>query len=162
MDRQYLSSKQKRLKYLQEQVENFSTEHLATFIDGIAEVEPPKYHYIDGAVQPPLVQVKLREGANTFDLGNVESEKDNIVHHVKIIADKGRLKHVKMDPLPQDGSNIMSTPIDAYFLKTLEGMWRTKYQLIREHCDAVNAIRNFTHHTLTSQPKRRTIDGQVR
>ncbi|KAF2738577.1 hypothetical protein EJ04DRAFT_40733 [Polyplosphaeria fusca] len=156
-----LNKKQKRIHELKNQLDNSMTEHLNTFLDGVAEIEPPKYRDVDGVVMPSLVQIKLKEGANVLDLGNVYFSEDNVTRRVKMSIEKGRLKTIKLDPLPEDSLNPPSNPIHAHFVKGMEALWKAKYQWIRDHCDTLNLARSFMHNSVKIVPRRRSVDGQI-
>ena len=78
-----MNKAQKRAISLNQDLNNLHTDHLHSFIDGLEPAEPPTYRFFQGVIQPPLVKVTLKEGARSYDFGNViysQSQEVNIKH----------------------------------------------------------------------------------
>ncbi|KAH9872581.1 hypothetical protein J1614_004974 [Plenodomus biglobosus] len=88
-----LNTPQKRALILRDQLRWLEPHHLDTFIEGLANPEPPHYKKTNSITKPDLVLVTLKESASRFDLGNVIfPEEDSIVLHAYLVLEGGKIE----------------------------------------------------------------------
>ncbi|KAF2263892.1 hypothetical protein CC78DRAFT_617265 [Lojkania enalia] len=156
----YFNRSQKRVRMMKNELQMLHTDHLNTFIEGVAAIEPPRYQYVKGVIQPPLTLVKLKDGANVFDLGNIYYPRESKIRHVRILVENGNRKLEKSDPLPSDDSNLLCIPIQHFVAQELFGLWRAKFQALTEHRDNINGLRQYAYGIL-KQPVRLSLNGKA-
>jgi hypothetical protein len=163
METQYLNRAQKRAHAIKDELHQLDSDHLDTFIDGIANFEPPKYRRVGANIVPDLVMVDLKKGAEIYNIGNVyyhhANEIKNVSLHIELPTRK--FKIVRSERLPNDERNFLATPIHQFVAQEFVSLWKAKYQRIVEHRDLINETRKYAHHLL-SQPPRRSVNGKVR
>jgi hypothetical protein len=162
METEHLNSAQKRAQVIKDELQQFDSDHLDTFIDGVEAIEPPKYRRVGAKIVPDLVMVKLKKGAETYNIGNVYFDEADEIVNIKFRIDTAvpKFKVDRSDRLPKERGNPLATPIYQFVAQEFTQLWRVKYQRIVEHKDIINEKRQFAHN-MFNQPPRRSMDGKV-
>lgn len=161
MDITHLNRPQKRAQAIKEELTYLDPSHLDTFIEGVAEIEPPRYRRVGAKIVPDLVLVTLKKGANIYNLGNVYDNDTHEIKNVDIRMDNGINANLdRSDRLPKDDGNFLSTPILHFVAQTFVPLWKAKFQTIKQHQLDINSKRSYAHNLL-NQKVRFTVDGQV-
>jgi hypothetical protein len=160
-----LNKPQKRALILRDHLRYTDISHLDSFIQGIANPEPPAYKRINGTVYPQLVMVTLKDSATRYDLGNVHFENDvsgaSGIYHAYLTAEDGTFELRTEEALPADEANLDSVPIHVFIARTMVSMFEAKFQAIWARKNQINEIRQVAFNT-TNQPAEKFQEGKVR
>jgi hypothetical protein len=160
-----LNKPQKRALILRDQLRYLDAVHLDSFIEGVADPEPPAYRRINGTVYPPLVMVTLKDTATRYDLGNVHFENDisgaNGIYRAYLTVENGSFELRTEDALPPDEANLASVPIHVFIARTMVSMFETKFQAIWARRNQINELRQVAFN-MTGQPADEFQEGEVR
>jgi hypothetical protein len=160
-----LNKPQKRALILRDQLRYTDTRHLDSFIEGIADDEPPTYKRINGTIHPALSMVTLKSTAIRFDLGNVHFDNDTSVrsgvYRAYLTVEDGCFELRTEDALPADETNLSSVAIHSFIAKTMVPMFEAKFKAIWARKNNINEIRQ-TAYNMTNQPTARFHEGEVR
>jgi hypothetical protein len=159
MDRPHLNSHQVRAQTIKEELKNVDPDHLQTFLAGISDPEPPDYRLINGKVVPELTQVKLKEDANRFQVGNVYLADRGIVG-VRFDVEDGEIQAYELDPIPKDDENPLSAPIPDFVMMDLLPLWKAKYEQMERRMRSINDVRAYAH-SVCNQPEPSFTYGKV-
>jgi hypothetical protein len=159
-----LNKPQKRALVLRDLLRYTAPRHLDTFIEGIADDEPPAYKLINGTVYPPLVLVTLKESTMRFDLGNVQfssdSEVGSGVYRAYLTVEDGSFELRTEEALPADEANLASVPIHIFIAKTMVPMFEAKFKAIWTRMNQINEIRQVAFN-MTNKPVEEFHEGEV-
>ncbi|KAF2273856.1 uncharacterized protein EI97DRAFT_480032 [Westerdykella ornata] len=160
MEYSHLNTAQSRVHAMKADLQNFDTDHLQSFLDGISDPEPPDYRKVNGKVVPSLQKVTLKESANKYHIGNVlfTVELPNEVQDVSLLVQKGEVDVFMDDPIPKDPNNPLSYPIlDSIFMDLIP-LWGAKYKAIKQRMVQINDVRAYAHNA-PNQPEPRLSYG---
>ncbi|KAF2868487.1 hypothetical protein BDV95DRAFT_643248 [Massariosphaeria phaeospora] len=151
---------QKRAQIIRDELKYLEPHHLDTFIDGISDDEPPTYRFIENKIHPPLSQVGLKDSATKYDLGNVRfpHERD-AVYWAQLIVDNARFDLRVSEALPNDESNILTHPIQAFVANDMLPLFEAKFEAIHQRRSKINEARQFAY-SMLNQPKPRFSEGE--
>jgi hypothetical protein len=157
-----LNKAQKRALILRDQLRFLEPHHLDTFIEGIADDEPPTYIKINGVIQPSLTFVTIKDSATIFDLGNVLlPEQGNAVHRVYLVVENGQIQMRAEEQLPLDDDVLDSVPIHGFIAKTTVALFKEKFQAIYARMNKINGARRAAY-AMPNQPPALIPEGEVR
>ncbi|KAF2639021.1 hypothetical protein P280DRAFT_508714 [Massarina eburnea CBS 473.64] len=140
----HLNPSQKRMFIIRDMLKFLDPEHLDTYLDNLIDSEPPRYRIVNGAVNPPLVEITLKSNASEIDLGNVyfhEPSSGNVVRRVHLFIEDGRCEMKERAAIPEDDDNLYSAPVDVYLIKNTVNMFLDKYKAIVNRCRVLNDLR---------------------
>lgn len=156
-----LNKAQKRALILRDQLRYLDPHHLDTFIEGIADEEPPTYTKINGVVRPKLTFVTIKESGTRFDLGNVLlPEQGNAVHRVYLIVENGQIQMRAEEQLPLDDDVLDSVPIHSFIAKNTVALFKQKFQAIYTKMNKINEARRAAY-AMPIQPPPMLPEGEV-
>ncbi|KAF2004423.1 hypothetical protein P154DRAFT_572081 [Amniculicola lignicola CBS 123094] len=154
-----LSAVQQRAQSMKDELNNRGITHLDTFLHGVSEIEPPRYHWVKKQIQPPLVQAEFKEEATKYEIGNVLFPKGNIqrvVFHVK----DGKCESHSSDDTIEGEDNALHIAVPLFVARDLKHLWEQKYQAITDHRDHINATRSLAYNDLKQKP-RLAVNGKA-
>jgi hypothetical protein len=160
MSSSHLNSAQARAQAMKEDLKNLNLDHLQSFLEGISDPEPPHYTKVDGRVWPTLRKVTLREGANTYHVGNVMFVDENTIHNVDLVVEHAEVEAYMHDALPKDLNNPLTQPIIDAILVDLIPLFDVKFKAIKERMFLINDVRAYAHNAPNS-PEQRFKYGKV-
>jgi hypothetical protein len=159
-----LNKSQKRALLLRDSLRYIDVHHLDSFIDGIADPEPPAYKRLNGVLRPPLVMVTLKDTATRFDLGNVHFENDvsgaDGIYRAYLTVENGSFQLRTEQALPADEANLDSVPIHVFIARTMVSMFGVKFQAICARKNQINELRQVAS-GMTGQPIEEFQEGEV-
>jgi len=160
MDNPYFNRAMKRIQSIKDELTNLEFDHLNTFLEGVCEIEPPKYRHVNGKIQPDLVMVKRKDKTFTYDFGNIYYESTDEIQHVKFWMDNGTFKARRSERLPKDENVFLSIPIHRSVAQDIVPLYRMKHQRISEYMDYINDRRRMAYN-LPIQKVRLSVNGKV-
>lgn len=156
-----LNKSQKRALILRDQLRYLEPAHLDTFLDGITADEPPTYKTDNGMVCPPLAQIRIKEHATRFDLGNVLfPEEGGKTSRVYLTVEDGRFEVRTEDALPKDDADLASVAIHRFVAENMFPLFQTKYKAIHARMEKINEARRVAYNML-DHPPAKFEDGEV-
>lgn len=159
----HLNRAQQRAFILRDQLKYTEPHYLDMFIEGIANPEPPVYKLVGGHVQPSFKEVKIKESAKSFDLGNVEFKGKQVKRIIlNIVNDEYNIDSA--EPLHPDPKNIQSMPINYLVAQHTFPQVKAKYEAIHHRVQAINALRQHMYEEARNKPPKtptRFKDGKV-
>ncbi|ORY17637.1 hypothetical protein BCR34DRAFT_22783 [Clohesyomyces aquaticus] len=159
MDPPFLNRCQIRSRNVLQSLQNLHPDHLDTFLEGVGEIEPPRYQFLNGAVRPPLTLVDYKESAKTYDFGNVFLEDSTLCRIVLQVEDNGKFSRHQKEPLDRSQDNPLATPLPGYLIKDFTKHWKAKFEAIKERKAHINSVRQYAHHDFSQKTKRSNFDG---
>lgn len=141
-----LNTAQKRALILRDQLRWNDPHHLDSFIEGLANVEPPSYQRCKGVIKPRLSLVALKESASRFDLGNVLfPEEDKGVLHAYLVHEEGSVEIFTEQPLPERKDSLNSVAIHGFIASTMIPIFKEKIGLIMTRVNKYNEARRAAY-----------------
>ncbi|KAI8940579.1 hypothetical protein NX059_001854 [Plenodomus lindquistii] len=143
-----LNKPQRRALELRKELHLSAPSHLDSFIDGLANLEPPEYKKTNGVIKPDLVLVTLKPSATRFDLGNVIfPEDDKGVLHTWLSFENDKIEMHTGDALtPSDGS-LDHIAIHGFIASSTVDLFKAKMGMIlariKKHNEARRAAYAF-------------------
>lgn len=161
METQHLNRAQKRAQAIKTELQQLDSDHLNTFIDGVGDIEPPKYRRVGAKIVPDLAMVDLKQGVETYNIGNVYFQEADELRNVNFRIDLATktFKIDRRDRLPKDQGSL-AIPILQSVAQEFIPLWKVKYQRIIEQKDIINEIRRLARNVF-NQPPRLSVNGKV-
>ncbi|KAH9860294.1 hypothetical protein IAQ61_012079 [Plenodomus lingam] len=148
-----LNTAQKRALILRDQLRWFDPQHLDSFIDGLANPEPPDYKNINGVTTPDLVFVKLKASASRFELGNVIFPEENHgVLHAYLIFEHGKIEMHTEEALAESEQSLDHVAIHGFIARTMVEMFKKKIGMIMARISILNEARRSAYSSPPNSP----------
>ncbi|KAF2847328.1 hypothetical protein T440DRAFT_212839 [Plenodomus tracheiphilus IPT5] len=148
-----LNKPQKRALILRDKLRWYDPQHLDSFIEGLANPEPPHYKKINGITKPDLILVKLKDSASHFDLGNVIfPDEDKGILHAYLALEDGKVEMHTEEALSQSDQNINHIAIHGFIASTMVPMFKDKIGLIMARINKFNDVRRAAYNSPTAVP----------
>ena len=160
MDNPHFNRAMKRAQSIKDELTNLEPDHLSSFLEGICEIEPPKYRHVNGKIQPELVMVKRKDNTFTYDLGNIYYNELDMIQHVELWIVNGAFRVRRSEELPRDEGNFLSIPIYRFIAQDMVSLYKVKHQRISEYMDYINDRRRMAYN-LPIQKVRLSVNGKV-